>query len=192
MHDVLVPDSKRTVWQRFDDHDLPWQRPQPLVQKLATIGRVAVVVFFALMSVVMMALTVVAWHDERAPVHWGTFTETSTTCDGWGRSRHCTIVGNWVSDDGHTTLTAVTLDGSIDPGQSVLAGYRDEGTINSDLGNNVVHTKSLIDSGPWVGLLGAAMAGFFGASYWHQRNGGWRLPRRSEPEYRPRHGSATD
>src|SRR4051794_2534886 len=75
---------------------------------------------------VVIGVIEVAGRDR--PVYWGTFTETSMTCDRRPKDI-CTSTGRWVSDDGTITKDAVTLDGSLERGHPVRASYQPGGAM---------------------------------------------------------------
>lgn len=148
-----------------------WQRSSQGMARLRGYGQVAVVVFFGLIGLFCVGVAAVAWHDNSQPVTWGRFTETSTVCDGWGRGRTCTISGDWISDDGSISRRSVQLNGDVEPGETVAAGYRASGLIN-DIDNNLVHSGRYIHSGPWISLLGGGFSFAAGAFYWRRYHRG--------------------
>jgi hypothetical protein len=119
--------------------------------------------FYLVMAVICWAFVsqgVAEFRDRNRPVVWGTFTESSTTCESrrWGQS--CFHTGRWVSDDGGIVKTGISLDGFVARGGSVRAGYKAGGASNDDE-NNIVHTAPY--SGPqyWLNwAIGAVVAGF--------------------------------
>ncbi|NYH85730.1 hypothetical protein SAMN05421678_103165 [Actinopolymorpha cephalotaxi] len=92
------------------------------------------------------------------PIYWGTFTETSTTCDPVTKERNCTITGRWVSDDRKTTKDVVELDGFVEPGHSVRASYQPGGLMGDDE-NSVVHTAAWSRAGLWLPWVAAVFTG---------------------------------
>lgn len=80
---------------------------------------------------------------------WGTFTETSTTCDYLSRRRSCQSIGTWVSDEGAVVKEGIRLDGHVHPGESVRASFRPGGLMGDD-GNNIVHSARSSAAGVWV------------------------------------------
>ncbi|MFS3127969.1 hypothetical protein ACLM5J_06155 [Nocardioides sp. Bht2] len=104
------------------------------------------------------------------PVHWGTFTEESTDCpSGLEKNRGCTRTGRWVSDDGTIVKENIKLDGTVDPGESVRAGYRPGGAWDD---TNTVHTEHWVNGGAWVpflGLVGTALLTWWQHRKWRRR-----------------------
>ena len=112
---------------------------------LAFVG--AVCLFFAWMGITN------ALNFSR-PTYWGTFTETSTTCQPEPKGQ-CLITGHWVSDDGAIVKEGVILDGSVGPRSSIPASYHPGGPMGDDA-NNIVHVGILSTAElwfPWVCIL---------------------------------------
>ncbi|QEH94091.1 hypothetical protein FV141_11555 [Dermacoccus abyssi] len=131
--------------------------------------------FYAVMAVVVLVLVAIGCiniAERDRPTYWGTFTETNTTCDGFGRSRNCDSVGVWRSDDGTMAFTDIALDGTADPGENVRASYRPGGAMGDD-SNYIVHEPFFIPGVeywlPWV------LALVCGASAWRQHRA-WSSP----------------
>lgn len=77
-------------------------------------------------------------------------------------SRSCHSVGTWLSDDGQTLKSGLTLDGSIGSDGTARAGFQPGGFMGDDT-LDVVHTHLWIHAGlwfPWVAFAGCAA--FFG------------------------------
>ena len=127
--------------------------------------------FFVVMVGVFVAFVVmgvIGFVGRDRPVHWGTFTETSTVCDRGSRAP-CTQTGRWVSDDGSIVKDGVTLDGSVARGGTVRASYQPGGPMRDDA-NNVVHTGTWSSAGlwfPWVAALGTAFVTWRQHRRWH-------------------------
>lgn len=88
------------------------------------------------------------------PTYWGTFTETSTTCQPEPKGQ-CLITGHWVSDDGTIVKEGVILDGSVAPRGSIRASYHPGGPMGDDA-NNIVHAGIWSTAElwlPWVFVL---------------------------------------
>ncbi|NYJ73449.1 hypothetical protein [Allobranchiibius huperziae] len=154
-----------------------WGRARTAV---STTGHIVVLVVVASGFVFFVALGVDGLGGLHRPVHWGTFTETSSSCDVW--DRQCTTTGDWLSQDGFTVKSGVTLDGSTGDDGSVRAGYQ-VGGISDDEDANVVHTAFWIAAGPWVAWLMALGTG--GCLGWQVRH--W--PRnRGKPQRNARNG----
>lgn len=155
-----------------------------IVGTLVAIGRWTVVVVMGILTALIVTLAIAATADVRQPVQWGTFTEL--TCVEQGRTS-CDPVGTWVSDDGHTILRDVSLDGPAPGiGQRARAGYRNKGLLGGDSG--VVHTKTLLKAAP---LISWAIAGMFIFQFLRltglsnslrRRYGRKRRERRAQPE----------
>lgn len=121
--------------------------------------------FYAIMAGVCIALIVMgvlAVANRDRPVHWGTFTETSTTCSGLRGA--CTNSGRWVSDDGTIVKDRVMLDGFVERGHSVRARYQPGGPMGDDE-NDIVHTASWSRAGLWLPWVAAAVSA---AAIWYQ------------------------
>lgn len=128
-------------------------------------------IFYAVMGMACAAFVVIgvieiAGRDR--PVHWGTFTETSTVCDP-GSRRNCVITGRWVSDDGTITRDAVEFDGYVEPGHAVRASYQPGGPMGDDE-NGVVHTAFWSRAGLWTPWVAVVLSM---AVIWDRRRG-WR------------------
>lgn len=141
--------------------------------------------FYVIMASVCAGLVVIGVIElvgRDRPMHWGTFSETSTVCDPPSpRGSACTYTGTWVSDDGSIVKTDITLDGAIEPGQSVRASYQPGGPMGDDV-NNIVHTAFWSKAGLWVPWVAAAS---FAAITWYQHRR-WRREARGHT-YRGRH-----
>lgn len=130
---------------------------------------------------VFLTLGVIKTIDNAEPVIWGTFTEEYCHETRQG----CSSIGTWESFDGTIRKTDIRLDGAVEPGGSVRAGYRPTGIMN-DEDNNIVHTPGWIDASPTVSFLAAAgIAGYglFKALEWeHLKVPALRFPpgRRSD------------
>ena len=111
--------------------------------------------------IVMGVISVVG--RDRA-TYWGTFTETSTTCDPGPRGS-CTNTGRWVSDDGTIVKDGVTLDGFVERGGTIRASYQPGGPMGDDE-NNIVHTAFWSGSGLWFPWVAATLSA---AAIWYQR-----------------------
>lgn len=143
-------------------------------------------IFYMLMGGVCVAFIVmgvlsVVGRDR--PTHWGTFAETSTTCDPGPRGA-CTNTGRWVSDDQTIVKDGITLDGFVERGQTVRASYQPGGPMGDDE-NNIVHTAFWSGAGLWFPWVAATLSA---AAIWYQHRR-WRrdaeglqyLSRHSEP-----------
>jgi hypothetical protein len=106
--------------------------------------------------------------DRDLPTYWGTFTETSTTCDPGPRGS-CSNTGRWVSDDGTIVKDDIALDGFVEEGQSVRAGYKPGGPMGDDE-NNIVHTAFWSRAGLWFPWVAAALTV---SAIWYQHRH-WR------------------
>lgn len=84
--------------------------------------------------------------DEREETYWGVFTEHY--CEPMPRGG-CRSIGSWVSDDGRIVKHDVFLDGGVDPGGTIRAGYRPDGILG-DEDNNIVHAEDWWDARFWV------------------------------------------
>jgi len=137
----------------------------------------------AIVCVAFVVMGVIGVVGRDRPVYWGTFTESSTTCDPGPRGA-CTIIGRWVSDDGTITRDPISLDGSVEPGRSVRASYQPGGPMGDDV-NAIVHTAAWSCAGLWFPWVAAALCV---GVIWVQRRR-WRRdtearrywPRHSEP-----------
>lgn len=136
-------------------------------RRLRLLGQGFLVVIVALCALVMLVMGVGGLVERDRPVTWGTFTETATDCSSaWAKHRSCTITGRWVSEDGLLTKDTIGLDGSVEPGQSVRAGYQPDGIVGSD---EIVHTEGWLRLGPWIGLamaLGTSIYAWYLARRW--------------------------
>ncbi len=133
--------------------------------------------------VLWLFVGVAAVVDHDRPKYWGTFTETSVSCDPGPRGG-CTSSGRWLSDDGTIVLDDVALDGVPEPHGTVRASYRPGGLLGDDE-NHIVHTAEWTNADLWMPWLGMALTG--GAT--------WRYYRKWYPKglkhglraYQPRH-----
>lgn len=93
--------------------------------------------------------------NRRIPVLWGRYTASQTVCSGTGRFTQCILTGDWVSNDGSTAVTNLTLDRRFAPSGTIAAGYRDGGLLD---GEGLVVTQSGVQMtpGPWI-VLGAGV-----------------------------------
>ncbi|GAA1059019.1 hypothetical protein [Agromyces bracchium] len=115
-------------------------------------------------AVVFLTLAVINTIDAREPVIWGTFTEEY--CQETRRG--CSSIGTWVSDDQTITKTDIRLDGWVEPGGSISAGYQPTGII-SDADNHIVHAVGWMSIGPhltWVAAMAAVIWGLVKAFQW--------------------------
>lgn len=131
-------------------------------------------VFYVVMVVcfvVFVTIGCVVLVERDRPWQWGTFTETSTTCDRMGRRTTCESTGRWVSDDATIVKGSVRLDGSVGPGASVRAAFRPGGLLG-DEANNIVHTDRSIGMGLWFPWVAAAITA--GMTWYYRRR--WRAP----------------
>lgn len=89
--------------------------------------------------------------NQRMPVLWGRYTASETACSGSGRFRQCIMTGDWVSNDGSTAVTDLTLDRRFAPSGTVAAGYRDRSLLD---GQGLIVTQSGVQMtpGPWLAL----------------------------------------
>ena len=149
-------------------------------------GHALFYVIMASVCAVFVVIGVIELVGRDRPTHWGTFSETSTVCDlPSPRGSTCTYTGTWVSDDGSIVKTDITLDGSVDPGQSVRASYQPGGPMGDDV-NNIVHTALWSKVGLWFPWAAAVS---FATITWYQHRR-WRRESRGR-RYRGRH-SASD
>ncbi|GEB13678.1 hypothetical protein GUY44_06440 [Pimelobacter simplex] len=142
-------------------------RVRLLRRRLERAARLVAAVVLGLCALVLVAVGAVEWHDRNLPRHWGTFTETSTVCDG-GPRRGCTVTGTWVSEDGSMVKADIELDGTVEPGRSVRAVYQPGGGRGDDA-DNIVHTAPWANAGLWVPFVLAVAVAV----------GAWRVGRRS-------------
>lgn len=115
-------------------------------------------------ALLFLALGVIGSVDAQEPVVWGTFTEEY--CQETRRG--CSSIGTWVSDDRTITETEIRVDGWVEPGGSVRAGYQPTGII-SDADNRIVHAAGWMSVGPfvpWVLALGMIIWGLMKAAAW--------------------------
>ena len=115
-------------------------------------------------TVVFLALAVINTIDAQEPVIWGKFTEEY--CHETRRG--CSSFGTWVSDDQTITMTEIRLDGSVEPGGSIRAGYQPTGII-SDTDNHIVHAAGWMSVGPyfpWVAATAGITWGLVKAIQW--------------------------
>lgn len=82
---------------------------------------------------------------------WGTFTQQERVCEWVARSRSCTEVGTWVSDDGTARLRGVELRGHLNGQRSVRAAL--EGPLEHGAHRRVVVTEGELRAAPWRGLF---------------------------------------
>jgi hypothetical protein len=141
-----------TTWGRL------WDGLRLLGHALFYAGMICVFVSFIVMGII-------GWVERDRPVYWGTFTETSSTCDPGG----CTSAGRWLSTDGTIVKDGVTLDGVPGADGVVRASYQPGGPMGDDE-NNIVHTATWSTAGLWLPWAAAALnAGAI--SYYHRQ---WR------------------
>lgn len=149
-------------------------------------GHALFYVIIASVCAVFVVIGVIELISRDRPMYWGTFSETSTVCDLPSlRGSACTYTGTWVSDDGSIVKTDITLDGSVEPGQSVRASYQPGGPMGDDV-NNIVHTAFWSKAGMWFPWVAAVS---FATITWSQHRR-WRREARGR-RYRGRH-SASD
>ena len=152
---------------------------------LRAAGHAAFYATMAIICVVFVVMGVIEVAGRDRPVYWGTFTETSTTCDPGPRGA-CTITGRWVSDDRTITKDPVSLDGSVEPGHSVRASYQPGGPMGDDV-NAIVHTAFWSNAGLWFPWVAAALSA---VAIWVQRRR-WR-PDTGARSYRARHSEPAE
>jgi hypothetical protein len=127
--------------------------------------------FYAVMICVFVSFIVmgiIGWVERDRPVYWGTFTETSSTCDPGPRGT-CTSVGRWLSTDRTIVKDGVTLDGVAGADGVVRASYQPGGPMGDDE-NNVVHTAIWSTAGLWFPWAAASLTA--GAILYYHRQ--WR------------------
>lgn len=71
---------------------------------LRMLGHTLFYVVMACVFVLFVVIGIIGWVDRDRPVYWGTFTQSSESCDPGPRGA-CTRVGRWVSDDGLSSKT---------------------------------------------------------------------------------------
>ncbi|RLP76398.1 hypothetical protein D9V32_05885 [Mycetocola tolaasinivorans] len=150
-------------------------------QKRAWLGTAARVgqiaghsIFFLVMGVVTLVAVVLGIGgivSAQEPQLWGTFTQTSQECMKAVPESRCSNFGNWVSDDGSTTLTDVRLDGTVNEGGTARTSYR-PGGFNNDEDNNIVHvewTSSGFIWFPWILVILSVGSCLYYAKKWKRR-----------------------
>jgi hypothetical protein len=144
-----------TTWRRL------WDGLRRLGHALFDAVMICVFVSFIVMGII-------GWVERDRPVYWGTFTETSSTCDP-GPHGTCTSVGRWLSTDPTIVKDAVTLDGVAGADGVVRASYQPGGPMGDDE-NNMVHTATWSTAGLWFPWAAASLTA--GAILYYHRQ--WR------------------
>ncbi len=103
-----------------------------------TVGNIAYGVFFGLLLMISLILSVGSVASASQRTYWGTFTQHG--CESGFRGR-CDGVGTWISDDGSIIKTKIQLDGDVNSDGTVRASYTPTG-FNNDAENNIVHTST--------------------------------------------------
>jgi len=116
-----------------------------------------------------IVMGIIGWVERDRQVYWGTFIETSSTCDPGFSRGGCTRVGRWLSTDGRIVKDGVTLDGVPGADGVARASYQPGGLMGDDE-NNIVHTPTWSMAGLWFPWAAAALTA--GAIWYYHRQ--WR------------------
>ena len=105
---------------------------------LKVAGNIVYCVFFGLLLLISLVLSVGSASSATQRSYSGTFTQHS--CESGYRGR-CEGVGTWVSDNGAIVKKDIQLDGDVNSDGTVRATYTPTG-FNNDAENNIVHTST--------------------------------------------------